>query len=428
LRAQAELSSTIAALLDEGTEARLTVVGDYLFLDESRLRVDAVGFAAFDHMVGTLRAHGVGEIHILALPAPDEITTFVRAFLEPAGEADPFDRLLGRLGGLKECILLRPLPPGDLESESEKDPRERARRAFLGAVAVTRAAMARTRVGKPVDFRAAQRVVQSVVDLLLEEEFSLLGLTVLRDYDAYTFHHSVNVCILSIVLGKRLGLSRRELNELGVAALFHDIGKVTLPRALLDKPGRFDESEWRRMKRHPAEGARLLLRLGGMGRLVMQSVLVAFEHHQRHDLSGYPAGRIPRPQHLFSRIVAIADCFDAMGADRPYREKPLRREEILGHIMVRAGSHFDPVLVKILANAVGVYPVGTVLVLGGGVWALVIGSAPPDAPDRPLVRVVRDASGGPADGPEINLAHSAVAVLGTVDPDEHGLDLSRFFL
>jgi HD-GYP domain-containing protein (c-di-GMP phosphodiesterase class II) len=427
LRAEAELSGSLEALFHHLGGFRLTVVGDYLFLDDQRLRVDAVGFAAFDHFIKLLRARRIGEMHMALQPTREELTDLVQALLVPPAEDDPFQAFRLQSERMERWVGFSALPDNEPEAVSEKDPRERARRAFLSAVTVTRLAMARTRMGRGVDFRAAQRVVQGIVDLLMEEEFSLLGLTVLRDYDAYTFHHSVNVCIFSVVLGKRLGLTRRELGELGVAALFHDIGKVTLPRSILDKPGRFNAEEWERMKRHPMEGARLLLRLGGMSRLAMQSVLVAFEHHQRHDLSGYPPLRIPRPQHILSRIVSIADCFDAMSAERPYRERSLRREEILGHMMAHAGTHFDPLLLKLFVNAVGVYPIGTVLELSGGVWAVVTGSAPREALDRPRVRVVRDASGAETRGPEIDLACSEIEVTGTVDPDEHGLELADCF-
>jgi len=428
LRADSELAGSVDALFHHFGAFRLAVVGDYLFLDDQRLRVDAVGFAAFDHVVRLLRARGVGELRFGVPPRQQDLIALVQAFLPPAAENDAYETFLARASDVGKWLEFGPLPEDDPESASEKDPKERARRAFLSAVTVTRIAIARARLGRGVDFRAAQRVVQTMVDILLQEEFSLLGLTVLRDYDAYTFHHSVNVCVFSIVLGKRLGLTRKELSELGVAALFHDIGKVTLPRAMLDKPGRFNAEEWERMKRHPVEGARLLLRLGGMGRLAMESALVAFEHHQRHDLSGYPAIRMPRPQHLASRIVAIADCFDAMSAERPYRDRPLRREEILGHMMAHGGSHFDPLLLKLFVNAVGVYPIGTVLRISGGAWAVVIGSAPPESLDRPRVQVIRDGAGLPAEGPELDLATSDIEILGTVDPDEHGLDLSKYFL
>lgn len=427
VRAEQELSGSLDALFHHFGGFRLTMVGDYVFLDDQRLRVDAVGFAAFDHFVKLLRARRIGEITFLLPPTREELTDLVQAMLRPAGEEDPFAAFEPLAETMERWARFARLPEQEPEAASEKDPRERARRAFLSAVTVTRLAMARTRIGRNVDYRAAQRVVQGIVDLLIEEEFSLLGLTVLRDYDAYTFHHSVNVCIFSVVLGKRLGLTRRELGELGVAALFHYIWKVTLPRSILDKPGRFDAEEWERMKRHPMEGARLLLRLGGMSRLAMQSVLVAFEHHQRHDLSGYPPLRIPRPQHIMSRIVTIADCFDAMSAERPYREKAFRREEILGYMMVHAGTHFDPLLLRLFVNAVGVYPIGTVLELSSGSWAVVTGSAPRGALDRPRVRVVRDERGAFVQGPEIDLSQSDLAVTSTVDPDEHGLDLSAYF-
>ncbi len=106
-----------------------------------------------------------------------------------------------------------------------------------------------------IGFKQAKRAIQSIVDLMMNDEASLLGLTTLRCHDQYTHNHSVNVALLSMALGNRAGYPKVELADLGLAALFHDLGKATIPMEVLNKPGEFTEEEWAMMRNHPTEGA-----------------------------------------------------------------------------------------------------------------------------------------------------------------------------
>src|SRR5207344_2584641 len=148
-------------------------------------------------------------------------------------------------------FTLGPPPVTDDDSDFMRRAKEAAKRTYSHSVAVTRDVMGSVRMGQAPNIKKVKRIVQSIVDQILNEETSLVGLTAIRDYDEYTFTHSVNVCIFSVALGKRLGLSKLQLYDLGMAALFHDIGKSRVPLDVLNKEGGLTDQEWRLIADHP---------------------------------------------------------------------------------------------------------------------------------------------------------------------------------
>jgi HD-GYP domain-containing protein (c-di-GMP phosphodiesterase class II) len=154
--------------------------------------------------------------------------------------------------------------------------------------------------------------------------------------------HSAKVAILSILQGEYLGLGNALLYDIGLSALLHDIGKTLLPQALLDKQDSLSEAEWTLMKNHPVYGAALLASLNSVPEI---AIIVAYEHHRKHDGTGYPpTERISRKQHVISQIVAIADFYCAMSTHLPHR-KPVSNNAILGLLVETAGTQFNPLLV-----------------------------------------------------------------------------------
>src|SRR5690606_11501415 len=153
--------------------------------------------------------------------------------------------------------------------------------------------------------------------------------TTIRDYDEYTFTHSVNVCIFAVALGKKLGLSKLQLYDHGMAALLHDVGKARIPLDILNKTASLDEHEWRAMQGHPWMGALTLFGLRGYDEVPYRSILVAHEHHMKSDLTGYPRAIRPRQLGIYSRIVAVADGYDAATSRRSYQTVPIEPDEVL---------------------------------------------------------------------------------------------------
>ena len=143
-----------------------------------------------------------------------------------------------------------------------------------------------SRDGKALNFKQAKRAIQNIVDLMMQDEPIMLGLTTLRCHDQYTHNHSVNVSLLSIALANRAGYPKVELADLGLAALFHDMGKSTIPLEVLNKPGEFTEGEWTMMRNHPTEGVLSLAQLRGITNLPARMAAASFEHHMNLDYSG----------------------------------------------------------------------------------------------------------------------------------------------
>jgi putative nucleotidyltransferase with HDIG domain len=274
-----------------------------------------------------------------------------------------------------------------------------------------------------VDLRKAGMIVNSLLEVMTEDRAALVGIAALRLYDENTAHHSVNVAVLSLLCGTELKLSRPLAMTLGLAALLHDIGKVRIARDLLIKtePLTADESET--VRRHTLYGAHLLRNLPGLSRLAM---VVAFEHHANFNLSGYPRIAVKPAPHLLTRIISVADFFDAATAStRPSR--PMLPAEAVTFILRRAGTTFDPVVAHAFARVVGRYPVGSLVELSSGELAVVVRPADRDA-ERPGVTIVTDATGSPVASHPVDLEDApGLRIVRAIDPIETGVDVSAHF-
>jgi HD-GYP domain-containing protein (c-di-GMP phosphodiesterase class II) len=282
-----------------------------------------------------------------------------------------------------------------------------------------------------------KRAVQAIVDQVLNNETSLVGLTTIRDYDEYTFTHSVNVCILSVAIAKKLSLSRLQLYDLGLAALLHDVGKARIPVEVLNKTAGLTEDEWRLMQTHPWQGVLTLFNMRGYGEIPYRQIVVSQEHHMKTDLTGYPKAIRPRRMGIFSRIVAVADGYDAATTRRSYQTVPIQPDQVLREMWENPRRGYDPVLVKALINLIGIYPVGTCVILDTFEVA-VVSAANPDQNflNRPVVRICIDVNGalvGPpgreenlaAQGPDGAFLRSIVKV---TNPDRYGVIVGDYFV
>ena len=221
---------------------------------------------------------------------------------------------------------------------------------------------ARLATNKNAGLGKSVQLVQNMVDLIMNDDNVLLDLSTIRDYDDYTFTHSINVSILALCLGHRIGLSKVALSRLGLSALFHDLGKIDIPKEVLNKPGKLDPQEYEVIKQHSLNSVRRILRLRASFDRKAGIMLPPFEHHLRYDLSGYPKTPRKKPISLFGRIITIADVYDAVTAPRIYRNTYLSPDKALGFMLKDSGKVFDPILLKVFINMLGVYPIGTVLV------------------------------------------------------------------
>ncbi len=222
----------------------------------------------------------------------------------------------------------------------------------------------------------------------------------LKEYDDYTFDHSVNVAVISAAIARRIGYSDEELGRIGTAAIMHDIGKLYIPRAIIYKEGRLTPAEWQVVKRHPVEGEKILREEG----LDIQTRRVAYEHHMRHDRKGYPMPKEGAECLEASNIVRIADTYDALTTRRPYR-KQISPFEALKLMEKGRGTEFHPGYFDIFLGVMGNVPIGSVLVLESGERALVIEIGTDGR--LPRARIISDSYGNEiADGPVIDLGET----------------------
>ena len=438
-KAVLDLINVTSELLRVAGEMDLRLSGDALFMNGSQLRYEADNFAAFKGVNNQLRNFGIGEVHVEAPPLPrDYIVLLSTLQAEPQAPREVDDRLewvLGRLtdAGVRSFHLAPPTESSD-ERQSKAQTKEAAKRVYAQGIAVTKDVVNSIRMGRASGLKRVKRVVQSIVDQILADETSLVGLTTIRDYDEYTFVHSMNVCIFSVALGRRLQLDKMQLYDLGMAALFHDIGKARIDLDVLNKSEKLTEAEWRLLTTHTWRGLLTLLQFKSTIDMPYRSMVVAYEHHMRHDLTGYPPVLRERPLSIFSKIVAIADGFDAATTQRAYAN-PVAPALVLQEMRDNARRGMDPTLVKAFVAMLGVYPVGTLVMLDTFELAVVsVADADPENASRPQVLVVSDASGNVLyPGVEVSLTERNPdgsyprTIIKTENPERYGIRIGDYF-
>lgn len=239
-----------------------------------------------------------------------------------------------------------------------------------------------------IDGYQVMQVVDKIITSILSNKDIIANLSDIRSVDDYTFSHSVNVCILALIIGIGFGYSSDKLRELGVGSILHDIGKVMISEEILKKPVQLTNEEFEEIKKHTIYGHELLKKTKG---ITMMASHIALGHHERLDGSGYPYHLKGENIHKAARIVAVADVYDALTTDRVYRKK-LMPHEVIDYITSLASKHFDQEVVDVFLRYIAYYPVGTGVILNTGEKGIVK-KYNKKYPTRPVVRVVTDSEG-----------------------------------
>jgi len=334
---------------------------------------------------------------------------------------DVEDVLIARTG---DALLEGATPLGAPVTVSLVDELPQARRLYSEALNYVRHFVEDVRKGTSVDFSPATPLVENLIESVFRNENAAVTLCKLRGFDEYTYTHSLNVSILAVLLGKRMGLDRPSLLKIGLAGLLHDVGKARLPARILNKPGRLTESEFHAVKGHSMWSHDLLRKQDNMPREILRAVA---EHHERHDGSGYPRGLKGQEISLFSRIIAVADVFDALTSKRAYKDA-MPPAQALSMMYQWRGKQFATQDIETFIQCIGVFPVGSFVRLTGGEHAIVI-SANPLRPTKPQVKVVLDARLRPLRSRVLDLeaASEAQDIAEVLNPADYKLDLERFF-
>jgi HD-GYP domain-containing protein (c-di-GMP phosphodiesterase class II) len=307
-----------------------------------------------------------------------------------------------------------------------KEGKKKATEIFKDAIDVVKDLVHTVHLDKAANLRKMNSIVQTMVDNILDNRDAILGLTSIKMYDEYTFAHSVNTSIISVSLGTFLSFEKSQIAALGVAALMHDIGKVKVPHAVINKPGKLTEEEWELVKRHPVEGALMLSEIPSVSRLAM---VAAFEHHQH---GGYPKVDGPLTLHPFSQIVSLADAYEALTAARVYYSSQMSPDGAIRILLAKRGTAFNSVLVKAFVNMIGIFPIGTLLKLDTGEIGLVLHQTKDLLRPRVLILTKFDGSERET-GTEVSLVETAGGkykrnVVGTINPHAARIDVKQYLI
>jgi putative nucleotidyltransferase with HDIG domain len=302
-----------------------------------------------------------------------------------------------------------------------------ARQVYKAAKLIIQQAMDDVRMGRALNMEAVSEVVGRMADSILRNPDALTSLTRLKQFDEYTFFHSVNTSALALSVGRHLGYARAPLLQLGTGMLLHDIGKTQIPIELLNKPGRYEADEFEIMKQHVLRGAEILSSSTGLTDMFLKPTL---EHHERVDGTGYPHKRSKQDLSQFGLIAAIVDIYDAVTSDRCYHKGKTPHDTL--QLLYRLGTqgHVDGVLVQQFVQVVGVYPVSSCVVLNTG-EAAIVKQFNHEAPIRPLVVLVTDESGRRRTTPiDLDLAaqfrQPNRAIASILDPIDLGINPSLY--
>ncbi|MEA1960167.1 MAG: HD-GYP domain-containing protein [Bacillota bacterium] len=260
---------------------------------------------------------------------------------------------------------------------------------------------------RKINTHLVNHVVSNLIDEILSNQQVLMGLTDIRSYDDYTFGHSVNVCILSLMTALSLQYHDLKLKELGIGALLHDIGKIAISTDILNKADDLSQEEYEEIKKHAAYGYDILRKYEDIPLL---SAHIALQHHERFDGKGYPRNLEGDNIHEYAKIVAVADVYDALLADRPYRSCYTVNQAIT--ILKRmSGIHLDERCTTALISNIAIYPIGTIVELNTGTIGIV-SDVNRDFPTRPNVRIIYDKTTRKlCHSHEVNLANMSTVMI-----------------
>jgi putative nucleotidyltransferase with HDIG domain len=414
------LSTAALDALQGAPSIVIAFIGDEVIVDAVRLPKGAATLVGFAR---DLREREIEKVTLSRGLTREELRGFIAVLGDRKSPVPMPDRLNAR--GIRHIALGKVVVE---EVSDEQAGIAAARRVYSTAVETAENLWNAAKAGDQPDPEAARKIIDGLARLVTQDRTSLMALTALKKYDNYTFTHMVNVAALAMAQARALNVDGTLLREFGFAALMHDIGKVNTPLEVLNKPDKLTKDEFEIMKRHVVDGAHILRRTPEMPAL---APIVAFEHHLKQDLSGYPERIGSRKLNLCTMIVSIADVFDALRSNRPYRQglATARIRAIMGE---QDSPAFNQVLLKRFVNLMGLFPVGNLVRLNTDELAVVTAEHPTD-PFRPQVKIITNPKGDMLEEPALtntwdrdSRGEHPHAVVEAVDPEPIGTDPLKY--
>jgi len=418
----------------------LKIARDSLFLNNIKVRVRADSYPILKGLSREMRKRWIGEFRFNDRVKAEHLRDFIflLARLEGKHESNYLyvkTQLEYRNVKYIDLGALELFKDEEIYFDSENKKRY-SNHTYFNAIGLMKEIVESVKGQKVINIRKAKRLMQNAVNAIMEDESTLLGLASIKNYDESTFNHSVNVAIYAIALGQRIGIPKRHLSHLGVTGLFHDIGKIEIPIEIINKEGTLTSEEWEVVRSHPVIGSEIVMKMKEWGELITRMIDGTFEHHLKYDQSGYPKLTRKRKLTLFGRIVALADFFDACGRPRQYSRYPYISENILGFMLQRSGKDFDPALVKVFVNMMGIYPLGTLVLLNTNEMGIVIQTqVEVEQIDRPKVSLIYYSEEAYRKGEIVDLTEKDKdtgefkrTIMNSLDPNEYNINVAEFLI
>jgi putative nucleotidyltransferase with HDIG domain len=417
------------------------IVRDNFFFNNTKIQVTADKYSMFKGFLQEMRQRWIGEVEFHKPFQGDQLKDFV--FLLSGLETNNESNYLYVMKQLEYFNLQEMISVGKMEFFRDEeifvdseDLKRESKEVYFKSINLVKEISESVKNQKMLNIRKAKRLMQNAVNVIMQDESTLLGLANIKNYDEYTFNHCVNVAMYSIALGQRIGIPKKNLSHLGMAGLFHDVGKVRIPKEILNKSEKLSPEEWSIMRAHPVVGAGIVMRMKEWGELSTRLINAAFEHHVRYDLSGYPKLTRKRKLTLFGRIITLADFYDALVRPRVYNRFPYVSEKILGLMIERSGKDFDPTLVKVFINMVGIFPLGTLVLLDTNELGIVVRiHEDTELIDRPKANLLYYSNGEYRKGSVVDLREMDEAasqfkrsIVRTLDPNEYNINIAEYLI
>lgn len=382
-----------------GGSVRLQFVDDIVFLNDTRLRLDPTTREQVDLLRGELASRGLGGLAFARPVDTSALREFLLIFTKHADSEESLASLRASLSELKSLALelLGPRSFNEAEHEEELrvDRKTFALQTYAKAVVAIREFITALQGGKDPTQGGrlhVSRIVQDLVDIATERVNFLIKLAAIKNAHEYAYNHAANTCVLAIVLGKSLQIERLSLVDLGTSALLADVAYAMLPLELTERKGELSADERALLRESTLRHIRSIIGKGRLTEAMMRRVIVAYEHSRPFV---DPATGQQNELHIFSRIVSVASAFDALTTRRPWREG-FPADEALRIMMNEAGSRFDPLIVRVLVNLMGLFPLGAPVELDSGELGLVYhNSNDPRLYEKPWIKIIRDADKNP---------------------------------
>lgn len=383
-------------------------IEDTLFADDHPAAKEIIAILDNLEIEGLEFFNGLGKI---------EIEHFLEIIGNPPGKGDDFISFMLENG--PEHIKVASVEKIDEAQESDSP-----RKVYGKALKAINNIFDDVRMGRIPSSDEAVGVVKNMARLTLEDPHALFALSLLKDYDNYTFTHSVNVSVLALSVGRSCHASEEELRSLGLGGLLHDVGKLKIDVDIINKPGKLTDEEFNTIKEHPRLGSDIVKEMEGANQDVLDIVL---GHHLRYDRKGYPEDAQGDKMSRLADMSAIADAYDAMTTMRSY-QNPITPRKAIGIIEGLAGTSLNPNFVERFSYSLGTYPVGTLVRLDSNEIGLVMAVGRKN-PDDVSLKMLFGKVGEKLPEPYmLELSGSdVIKVVGEVDPFVKGIEVTDHF-